>query len=102
MPAAETEEEQSAKEERKAAKKEENVSSEAAARTVIVHGVTDEETVTASAGNPKSIRSIRFSVGVDGEKLANILYRGKKDAIVAARRFLSKKFLFVFLFRMTF
>lgn len=101
VPATQTEEGKAAKTEGKAANKEENVSREAAARTVVVHGVTDEKEVTDSAGNPKSIRKICFSVGTDGEKLASILYRGKKDAIVAARRFLSKKFPFVILYKVS-
>lgn len=76
----------------KTTNKAEKTSKEAAVRTVVVREVKSETEITKVAGNPKRIRNLIFDLDADGKKHASILYCGKRDALVAVRRFISETF----------
>lgn len=80
--------------ESKTTTKAEKTSKAAAVRTVVVRAVKSENEITKVAGNPKRIRNLTFDLDVEGKKYASILFCGKRDALVAVRRFLSEILLF--------
>lgn len=74
----------------KTTNKAEKTSKAAAVRTVVVRAVKSENEITKVAGNPKRIRNLSFELDANGNKYALILYCGKRDALVAVRRFISE------------